>query len=142
MALSVLGLKPAETVRNVYQINIPAGTTPEELLEPTFWSHVAAKLRAGDRIEVVTGDAAWFAELRVMEVGRAGSFGARVAFTTSPVALSNEHVLPVLNDFEARPSGAGWQVFKVGSTEPVKTDLPDQISAQKWITSQRRALAA
>lgn len=142
MPLGPHGLKPAETVRNVWHVTALAGTKPEDVLDPGYWAHVARLLRMGDRIEVLAADSSWYAELRVMEVGKKESFGARVAFTLPPVQLANEHALPALNDYEARPFGSSWQVYKVGSEDPVKTDLPDQISAQKWIASQRKALAA
>lgn len=142
MTLGVHGLKHADTVRNVYQIAAPGGTKPEDVLDPGFWKHVARLMRMGDKIEILAADASWYAEVRVMEVGKKESFGARVAFTLPPVQLKNEHALPALNDYEARPIGASWQVFKVGSDDPVKTDLPDQLAANKWIASQRKALAA
>jgi len=140
--LGVNGLKLAETVRNQYQITAAENTKPDDLTDPLYWRHVARNMRIGDRIEVIAADASWYAELRVMEVGKSESFGARVAFTMQPVELKNEHALPALNDYEARPYGAGWRVFKAGSNDPIKTDLPDKLSADKWIASQRRALAA
>lgn len=136
------GLKLAESVRNVYQITAPEGTTPDDLVDPKFWVHVARLLRAGDRVEVLAADVSWYAELRVMEVGRSQTFGARLAYTLPPVALLNDHPLPVLNDYEARPYGSTWRVFMAGSADPVKSDLPDKVSAEKWIASQRRAMAA
>ena len=140
--LSVNGLKLAESVRNIYQVTATAGTKPEDLLDPGYWKHVARTLRLGDKIEVLAVDASWYAELRVMEVGRKETFGVRVAFTLAPVELQNVHVLPIHNDYEARPVGSTWQVFKVGTGDPVKTDLPDQGAANRWIASQRKALAA
>jgi hypothetical protein len=142
MTLGVNGLKVASSVRNVWQITAPGETKPEDLLAPGYWAHVARQLRMGDRIEVLAADASWYAELRVMEVGRKEAFGARVAFTLPPVRLQNENALPALNDFEAKPFGAMWHVYKIGQPDPVKSDLPDQKSAEKWINSQRRALAA
>lgn len=140
--LGANGLKVADSVRNVYQITAAADTTPEDLLDPKYWAHVARLLRLGDRIEVLAADTSWYAELRVMEVGRTEALGARLAFTLRPVSLSNENVLPALNDFEAKPYGATWQVFKIGQPDPVKKDLPDKIAAEKWIAAQRRAMAA
>ena len=140
--LGVNGLKPAETIRNVYQITAAAGTSPEHLLDPKYWTHVARRMRLGDKIEVIASDSSWYAEVRVMEVGKSEAYGARVAFTLEPVRLENANALPALNDYEARQYGSTWQVFKNGSTDPVKTDLPDRIAANKWIASQRRAMAA
>jgi hypothetical protein len=96
----------------------------------------------GDRIEVLAADQSWYAELRVMEVGKSEAFGARLAFIIAPVTLKNENTLPALNDYEARPYGAMWNVYKIGQDDPVKRDLPDKMAADKWIASQRRAMAA
>lgn len=140
--LGVNGLKIAESVRNLYQITAPAGADPADLIDPAFWVHVARLMRMGDKIEVLAADASWYAELRVMEVGKTSSFGARLAFTLHPVELKNDRQLPPLNDYEARPYGSVWHVYKNGTDDPVKVDLPSQEAALKWITSQRRAMAA
>lgn len=140
--LGVNGLKIAESVRNLYQITAPAGAKPGDLTDPAFWVHVARLMRMGDKIEVLASDASWYAELRVMEVGKTGSFGARLAFTLPPVELKNDSQLPALNDYEARPYGSVWHVYKNGTDDPVKVDLPSQEAALKWITSHRRAMAA
>lgn len=142
MPLGVNGLKLGETVRNLYRITANPGSAPDDVLRPEFWVHVASKLRVGDKIEIMAADTSWYGELCVMEVGRTASAGVRVAFTLPAVSLTNEQTLPDQKDYIAQPVGSSWSVFKVGADAPVKADLPDRAAADKWITSQRRALAA
>lgn len=62
--------KLAETSRNVYMIVPEDGTPFDSLLEPSYWSHIADKLRPTDRIEVIAEDGSYFAELLVRSQGR------------------------------------------------------------------------
>jgi hypothetical protein len=61
--------KEAEYTRRVWAMTPAVGTEVKHLLAPAYWSHVAAKLNPTDRIEVITEDNAWFAELLVMSQG-------------------------------------------------------------------------
>lgn len=99
----------SEAYRRSYDVG--ADTKPETVWQEA--SRMMADPKVGARVEAL------FEELRVMEVGRNEAFGARLAFTLPPVPLKNETVLPMLNDYEARPYGSSWQVFKAGSAEPV-----------------------
>lgn len=62
----------AEFKRNVFRAQPEAGTKPEALLDPVYWSHVAVNLKMWDRIEVVPENGAWFAELIVIGNSPAG----------------------------------------------------------------------
>lgn len=59
-------LKLAEHERNIFAICIEAGVTREQLLNPTFLAHVAAKLRPYSHIEVTNEDGTLYAELLVL----------------------------------------------------------------------------
>lgn len=70
MQLNSNHLKSAEYVRNIFFATPEAGTTYADMLTPEYWSHVAAQLQPNSRIEVVSEDLTWFAELMVTSVGR------------------------------------------------------------------------
>jgi hypothetical protein len=57
---------PAEALRNVWAFVAPAGTTIEQLAEPSYWAPVAHQVRPLDRIEVVTDGNDFFVELVVL----------------------------------------------------------------------------
>jgi len=60
--------KPAEFARNVFRLHLPSSLTKEDLLEPERWIQVAktiSTMQAGDLIEVLREDYAFFAVLLV-----------------------------------------------------------------------------
>jgi hypothetical protein len=66
----------AEHKRNVWFATVPDGVEPQDLLEQTFWAHVAQRLRPLDLIEVVNDSCQWRVELLCEE---AWFNGARVS---------------------------------------------------------------
>lgn len=63
-------LQPSEYVRNTHVADAAPKTQPQDLENPTYWAHVATKLKARDRIEVWTDDNAWMAECVVLAASR------------------------------------------------------------------------
>jgi len=62
-------MKQADVARNCWVVVPEVGFTMEELLDPTYWAHVAARLRRYDRIEVQSEDCRMWAELIVVAAG-------------------------------------------------------------------------
>lgn len=58
-----------EAARNVYFVTVEPHTTKEELMDPSFWAHVAPKLTPFSRLEVTTDDVQYFLELLVVNCG-------------------------------------------------------------------------
>ena len=61
-------MAPGEVVRNVWCVSPEVETTIDTFLKPETWSHVARKLRKGDKIEVTAFDGAWWAEFLVRSI--------------------------------------------------------------------------
>jgi len=59
----------SETARNSFFITIPAETPIDAVLQPAYWKHVSKKFSPYTRIEVVTDDGEYFAELLVLNAG-------------------------------------------------------------------------
>lgn len=68
MAITGARIKPAEYLRTIHVATPEAGTTVAQILEPTFWAHVAKQLHISDRIEVIPEDHAFIAELYVLGI--------------------------------------------------------------------------
>jgi hypothetical protein len=66
-------LREAEHYRTVWQISVDKDETRQSILEPSFWAHVAARLRPQARIEVLAADGSWFSELIVRSIGPSGA---------------------------------------------------------------------
>jgi hypothetical protein len=62
--------KGAEYERTAYVCTVENHVTREDLTEPSYWSHVAPKLRPWDKIEVRRDDGTYYAELIVLSSAR------------------------------------------------------------------------
>ena len=67
--LTIDRFKDAEHVRCIFAMTPAINTEISHLMKPEYWSLVAAKLHPAARIEVLSEDNAWFAELIVMSTG-------------------------------------------------------------------------
>jgi hypothetical protein len=68
-----LVLSSAADMGNGFAAVLPFGTKFEEALEPSYWAHVAYKLRPGDTIDVHRDDWGLFAKLYVRDVSAPGA---------------------------------------------------------------------
>lgn len=57
-----------------YFVVAPIGATPENVADPDFWLHVAARLKLHDRIEVVAADGSFDMDVRVTAVDPRGHY--------------------------------------------------------------------
>ncbi len=68
-ALHAMRKTLAEHRRNLWHIEVDVNVEPDDMLAASYWAHVAADLRQGDRIEAHAEDGAWFAEFLVQDAG-------------------------------------------------------------------------
>jgi hypothetical protein len=137
-------LKTSENERVVYVHYVEAGVHPHALLKPDFWTHVAAKLRSGDRIEVTAEDLSYFAELMVLQADR----------TWAKVSMLRLHELtgedPTADDMRTIGSEYRIQfkgpakkhcVFRVKDGQLVAEGIAMKGDAERWIAEHVQALA-
>lgn len=68
--MQINSISAAEFTRNVFAVVVPAETKVADILAPHCWTHVAAKLQRGDRLEIYPEDGQYFAELIVVSAGK------------------------------------------------------------------------
>lgn len=71
-AISDDRLIPTRSDSTDWNFSVPAGTLPEDLLQPDYWKHVAAggkTVKARDRIHAECEDRSWMASYTVRDVG-------------------------------------------------------------------------
>lgn len=64
--LPASGLEQQQFIRNIWCVKPSESQRFEDLLQPLYWSHVAAKLRAKDKLEILPVDNSYYAELLVI----------------------------------------------------------------------------
>lgn len=68
-AISEARVKLAEYERHFWTATAEFGLTPEDVLKPGYWAHMARKLTVRDRLEIWADDMSWFIECIVIEKG-------------------------------------------------------------------------
>ena len=63
-----MGLR--EERRQDWVVNAEAGTTIEDVLDPQYWSHMAAQMLPAARVEVFVETGEWMLDLLVLNAGR------------------------------------------------------------------------
>ena len=64
-------MQPATGARQHLFIDLPAGTEPNDLLDPGYWAHYSQGVRPSDLLEVFCEDGSWEGLYRVMFVSSA-----------------------------------------------------------------------
>lgn len=127
-------IQGADFIRVVYAITPAIGTEVEHFLKPEYWAHVAAKLRPHTRIEAVSEDNSWFAEMIVMSCG---PNWAKVRVLRFVDLLDGAQTVTAQPDSAYEVLWAGVKakfrvVHKVDKTV-VKEGFQTKVEAHKWL---------
>jgi hypothetical protein len=133
-ALVANRFKFSEYERNIWIANPEPGTSPEAIMDPSYWSHVSAQMRPWDRIEVRYQDANGraFVELLVAEAGR---WGARV-IQLSVKAFDQASVAPTTEGYRIEfDAQALYRVVRTSDNEVIRAELPSRPVAEHWLST-------
>lgn len=128
-------LKLAEFVRAPYRVQPEAGVTLEEALAPDYLSHVAERLRPGDKLEIMPECMSWYAEALVVD---ATKLSARVQLILGPIAIDAGEQVLASDVFEARwisPAVRFGVVRKSDGAYMIK-NLATKADADQWIAQR------
>lgn len=127
----------AEHRRNIFVVTPEHDTPFEEILKDGYWAHVSAKMKPGDRIEVMAEDGSYFAELIVQDAGR---LYAKVA-TLRHVKLDAVEVTEggmAAGGLEVKWQGPQLKWCVLRGKDRLKEGL-DKGSAVQWMNSHKAA---
>jgi hypothetical protein len=140
--LHPLRFKAAEQARTTYSIVPEDGTPYADLFKPVYWSHIASRLRPGDRIEVTAEDMSYVAELMVLAAERQAA---------SVVELRKNEIAPqatLLPSVEAayriefKGPHLKWCVIRIADQHRIREQCDSRALAYEWLASHSKALAA
>jgi len=142
--LIVPRFKEAAYERQIYQASVEAGVSFEETLKPEFWSHVAARLRHNDRIEVLAEDGEYFGELIVQDVGRLYAKVGVLRF----VELGSPAVDPALTaamapQFVVEYKGPTLKhcVIRKADNEIIQEGISKKGDAELWLSEHQKTIS-
>jgi len=123
-------LKEAAYQRPHYAATPVEGTTKEDILNNSYWTHIARKVTPGSIIDVVPEDMAFFAQLIVTWVGH---FDIRVKLLNY-VDLADEMPMPNGADFTpVWRNSRKWCVQRAKDGAIIAENLPSKKDAAVWI---------
>ena len=121
-----------ETARNVWIFRPTEDITKEDMLRPAFWTHVARQMRVNDRIEVLSQDASWYAELIVRAVGPLEVATGLLAFTQfdAIAAPSEDEYLVAWKGPTAK-----WRITRVSDKQTLREGFASEALAKAWLAT-------
>lgn len=133
-------MKLAEYERQEWIANAEFGITPEDLLQPGYWSHMAAQMNVYDHIEVRAEDGAWIAELLVIQVDRNW---AKVMIRNIYDLVPADTLPPAVAMHKVEWKGPQHRfcVIRLSDSEIVKGSFQTKDEATSWMKEHERIIA-
>lgn len=131
--------KQAEYVRNVWAVTPEDGVTLDQVLEPSFWAHVAANLKPWDKIEVRAEDGTYYAELIVLQAARSWAKVRMIHQVELDEAPAENNDVP---GYHVKFAGrAKWRVIRKVDNEVIHQGAACEQEAKDWLTEHLSATA-
>ena len=145
--------RPAEAMRNVYQVNVEPGITRQQVLNPAFLAHIARELRPYAKLEITCDDGTLYAEAIVLQAERTW---AKIHITqwhnltTQDVSLSKAEVAEqakLMADAEAvhrveyKGQTKKWCVIRNKDGAYVRENEESKANAQLWLREYLKVTA-
>ena len=130
-------LSLADEMSNRWRVNVPMGTTPEDVQDASFWQHVAVKFRPGDEIVVMPDNMAWKLVLHVIGAGRLYAHVAKQDFYEF-APLEQAIKLPSIYEVKFLGSHHKWGVIR--ESEPLKDGFETEGLARRYAANHEAAV--
>ena len=134
-------LQLAEHASIVYYHVPEFGVALDDLLAPSYWTHVAKDLRPGNRIEVLSPIGDWWAMLIVRNVTRieaAVSVLDHVQLEEAPAAATPDQPYRI----QWRGPSAKWGIVRNADGGVVTDGMASREMAEQWLKNHEKAMAA
>jgi hypothetical protein len=142
MALMQDKLNQAEYVRSVFAVTLPYGTPFDDIKNPAFWAHTAAKLHPTDRIEVVDEEGTYFAEVMVISCARNWAKVSILRFHELSESIPNAKddasadIQDKLGEYTVDwTQNTRARVIRKSDREVIKENFASKADATKWLAS-------
>ncbi len=126
-------IKGAEFARVVYAITPAAGTEVEHLFKPEYWAHVANKLQPHSRIEAISEENTWFAELLVISSGPSWAKVRLLRYAQLEDTFVGETTSENLYEVTWGGVKARFRVVRKSDKVVIKEGFTTKIEAHKWM---------
>ena len=124
-----------EIANQNWTLTVEAGTSLEDVLNPSFMSNVANQLRPYDRIRVRVDTGEWYAELLVVQCGRV--WAKLTPIFTLKLAADDSADQEIDSQYQIKFLGPHKKfcVVRNSDKESVKEQCATKQEAQAWLSS-------
>jgi|GEM_PF-2816595 len=129
-----------EFARNLWNHVPEYGTTRENLMQPEYWAILAPQMRIADRVEVMSEDGSWYAELLVRNVSQGAVSVGLLNYREFEVIAENELELEGMR-IAFRGRSRMWIVQRISDNHVLREGLKDRGEALHFATMQKRVAA-
>lgn len=138
--ITTTSLQPAEHFRSHYCAAVGPKATPNDILRPAFWTHVASKLRRMDKIEVIPEHEGWYAELLVVSTGIGFAKVAMIRFLE--IEVDEEQDADLSTTVEWGGVEHKYRIIRKADRYAIASGFESKASAMQAQSVHERALAA
>lgn len=129
----------AEHKRHDWVVDIPISVTIEEVMDPSYWAHVAAQMEPLDHIEVRADDGSWVAELivRMCEKNYAHVVLKQLTKLDAPTEApqsSTKHKV------EWKGPALRWSVIRLADSQIIHSGDKSRDFAYAWMQEHEKAM--
>ena len=130
----------AEHARNTWAVTVDPKTVRAEIESPSFWSHIAHRLKAKDHIEVYSADGSFYAEYMVLSSDRTWAKVVALSWidlTTIKSEVSDE----VMKSYTVKWRGPKrWSVLRNADNAVLHEGVHSEEDAHKWLEIHLKTL--
>ena len=125
---------------NEWFVTAEANTPVESVFDPSFWAHVAERMRPYDIVVVAVDDEAWFLQAIVRSTMPQSVF--LKALPGYPMPLEESLDMTFADQYEVKWRGphALWSVMRLSDNKPVAEKMQSREAAHRWLTQNGRSL--
>lgn len=128
----------AESKRQDFVVDVAMGVLVDEIVQPSYWSHVAGQLYAGDHIEARAEDFSWIAHLIVKFAEK----NYAVVHLDRVIQLEKVDLNPVASAkhrVEWKGPMHRFCVIRVADSEKVQGGFKTRGEADDWMKNHEKA---
>lgn len=139
--LSPSCLYQAEYERTPWRVKVPEGISPEVLMQPNYWAHVAGRFRPMALIEAYAENGSWYAEFIVVDCA---STWAKLALKFPVVQLHQEVAtddVPDGYDIAWKGPMLKWCVIRKTDNQRIYEKAADKAAALVQLSAHMKKVA-
>ena len=142
MSIDSIRFSDSQHTNMNWTATVPAGTTLEDVLNPSYFANVASKITIYDRIQVRVDTGEWYAELLVVSCGRV--WAKLVPIVKLDLTSKDDDQLDgeAFEKFIVQYRGPHLKfcVIRKEDSEPIKEHLQTKVEANTWLAAHVLAL--